>query len=810
MIVLLACGGWLLGLYLGAHFALPWVSALLLAAALGSLTLLLGGHRRQAAPLLLLGLALLFGLMRGGPPDRIPGDLHLFNDQTMTVRGVIGDDPEPAGRFLRFRFSARERWTDSTWVPLSGDAMVWAQPRVSQREGRPVSALHYGDRVELQGRGQEPPTFADFNYQAYLARQGIGSTFIGPEVTVLDAGHGNPLLSWIYGVRRRLGPALDGSLPEPQASLSRALLLGQRGNLTQDVEQAFRDSGTSHVLAISGLHVGVVLGLTLVVAQWALGRRRQLYVLLPLGAIWLYALLSGLSPSVTRAAIMGSIYLAALALGRQRDALAALALTAAIMAGLNPRLLWDLSFQLSFTAMAGLLLLSPLFLRWSEPLLQRAVGRHPGAVPWLRFVMASVAATLAATIATAPLLAFNFHRLSLVGIPATLLILPVLPGVLVGSLGAAVLGLASSALAQLVAWVPWLLEGYIVGVVQLFAGLPGAAFDVGSPAPALVGGYYGVLAFLLLLGRRQRWLPAAGHLLEVASRPPSRPAMRVGTLLVVGAVATLLWSGGLAQPDGRLHVWFLDVGQGDAILIRTPRGLNILVDGGSDSRVTLRELDRHLPFWDRDIDLAILSHPHDDHLNGLVEVARRGRIQRVLEPAADGEVSPTYARWREVLETEKIPRQEAYEGQRVQTPGGVVLDVLAPPRPAMGGTTSDIDNNSVVLRLLYGDVAVLLTGDMRREAESSLLDRGVRVAVPVLKVAHHGSDTSSTEEFLGKVSPVLAIISMGADNPHGHPSAEVVARLKKRLGPGRLLSTARHGTIEIHSDGTRLRVRTER
>ena len=199
----------------------------------------------------------------------------------------------------------------------------------------------------------------EFDYREYLARQGITALMRRPEATLLDEGLGNPFLSAVYRLRSSLSRSLNRTLAEPQASLAQALLLGKRGDIPQDVTQDFRDTGTSHLLAISSLHVGVVLALILPLSAALLGRRRNLYLLTPLGILWLYALLSGLSASVERAVIMASVYLLALALGRQRNALPPLALAAALMVAMEPNALYDISFQLSFAAVAGIILLGP-------------------------------------------------------------------------------------------------------------------------------------------------------------------------------------------------------------------------------------------------------------------------------------------------------------------------------------------------------------------------------------------------------------------------------------------------------------------
>jgi competence protein ComEC len=270
-------------------------------------------------------------------------------------------------------------------------------------------------------------------------------------------------------------------------------------------------------------------------------------------------------------------------------------------------------------------------------------------------------------------------------------------------------------------------------------------------------------------------------------------------------VAALVWIAAANVPDNRLHICFLDVGQGDAILIETPSGQHILIDGGPADGGLAACLGERLPFWGRRIDLVVSTHPHEDHIGGLVEILKRYEVKQVLESAVEYD-SPAYKEWQSLVEEKKMKRTIAQVGQHIELGEGIGLDVLYAGEASLGDTAAAIDSNSVVLRLVCGNVSVLLTADIFEETEGYLLSTRFDLSGTVLKVAHHGSDSSSCSKFLSVVKPQVAVISVGADNTFGHPSPEVVGRLSAT----HLYRTDQQGTIELITDGKRLWVKAER
>ncbi len=273
--------------------------------------------------------------------------------------------------------------------------------------------------------------------------------------------------------------------------------------------------------------------------------------------------------------------------------------------------------------------------------------------------------------------------------------------------------------------------------------------------------------------------------------------------------AILVWAAVLTTPDDNLHVSFLDVGQGDAILIQTPSHQNILIDGGPSPQTIDLELGEKLPFWDRTIDLMISTQPQADHITGLVEVLQRYKVKQVLEPGVSYN-SCVYQEWLKLIEEKEIKHDVAKAEQEVDLGSGIKIEVLNPPDEFFKGTSADVDNNGVVLRLSWGEVSFLFTADIRWEGEFELIKQRANLRSTVLKVAHHGSKTSTTPQFLSVVDPQIAVISVGANNTFGHPNPEVVARLRERLGEDSIYLTSENGTIEFITDGEKLWVKAER
>lgn len=801
---------WLLGVGLMAATGEAWAVAA--AAALALLAPLVARRSPRVLPWAVLAAACVVGgawRYDSTLPSTEPQGIARHNGgEAVRFRAVVSSEPDERDTSVRLRLSAREVF-DGGWQETSGGVLMRAAlyPR-----------YEYGDLLEVTGKLETSPILEDFDYREYLARHGVYSTIAYPKATLLATGQGNPLWARFYDLRADLGSALANALPEPEASLAQGILLGRRTSLPPSLSEAFNDTGTSHLLAVSGYNVTLVAGLFIAALAWLIGRRPAAW--LAVVAIVGYAFLVGGQPSVQRAAVMGGLYVVATALGRQSGGLSALALAGAGMTAFDPQLAKDVSFQLSFASTVGLIVFAPALRARLETALLAGAGDDALPGP-LRAAVELVAVTLAAIAFTLPIVAVHFGRISLVALPANLLTVPAFPLIMISSALTAVGGMVSSTVGTFFGWLTWPAVAYLRAMVEAWASVPSAAVSVDGFEVWHAVLYYVVLAGIVWLVMRrpgQSLLPTLpgwlGRLWGCLSTRPSTSSGRaegvspiLGLAGVLGLASVFVWLLVPGSPGDRLTVTFLDVGQGDAILIRSPAGHRILVDGGPSGEAISEALGRHLPFWDRHLDLVVLTHLHQDHVTGLVTVLERYDVDQVLAPPLPEDAWAVDRAWQEALEREHAAISEPVAGQWIDLGGGAWLSVLHPP-PSTPAVLADAgeDANSVVLKLTLGEASFLLAADLTAKGETYLTNRHADLRATVLKVAHHGSAGSTSADFLAAVQPLTAVVSVGQDNAYDLPSPETLGR----LAPRPVFRTDLNGDIEISTDGERLWVEVEK
>ena len=764
-----------------------------------------GGMR--VAPV--IGIALLVGIVAGGlrwsvaaPTAGRAGVETLPTDTPLRMIGVVSDEPTPRG-------TAHDLVLEDVVLrdPNLGDGPT--PGRLIVRVPR-AFAVQAGDQVGLEVtlRAADAADLEEAAYRERLRRQGIGALGSAWELQVI--GHrSNAMLEAPASVRRWLLDGLVRTVPEPEASLGAGILLGVRAGMDPAIRDAFAVAGLSHVVAISGWNVAIVVAL-IAAATHRLRARFGPHVpgVVAVMAVVAYVALVGASPAVVRAALMAVALLFARLGGSPAHAASALMGAVLVMVLVNPGALWDVGFQLSALATGGLILLA-------APLEAR-LGRWPA---WIR---TPVALTVAAQAATLPVLLATFEQVSLVAPLANVIVVPLIPAVMAGAAAASVIGglaaavpapLASDAGTWLAGGAAWLPLRGLIATGTAAAALPLAAIPLAG-APWFTATWYPGLALVVhrLNGRPEPGPPdlvplepadgSSRHALpEVAAFAPALAWAARPRRVALGVVLAVVLATAMSGSDGRLHLTVLDIGQGDAILIEAPGGATALVDAGPDPDLTLRRLGQSLPFHRRRIDVVVLTHPHQDHLGGLGEVLRRHDVALFVDGGRLIETDPHRAL---MAAAEREPGARvvaATAGQRIRV-GEVTLEILFPDALDVDGPLpeGDVNNGSIVLLVRYGTFEALLTGDAEAPVEALLEGRGELGPVEVLKVAHHGSDSGTTPAFVAATRPRVAIISAGADNSYGHPHRSTLDALAQVSGL-RIFRTDLDGNVEVVTDG---------
>ena len=603
-----------------------------------------------------------------------------------------------------------------------------------------------------------------------------------------------PSRLWLRLERTRhgLAEAAKQVAPSPEAAaLYATLAAGLRAELPDVWEERFSRSGLAHVLSVSGLHVAALAVVVLWLLRAGLVRVRRLSrrfdvrrvaagVAVP--ALWSYVLFTGMQAPAVRSGLMLTVMLLAHVLWRQADALNSLALAACVLVVFDPASVLDLSLQLSFLAVLSLILLSPVLraaIPWAAPEPGESSRVHRWVASFCDAILESLAASAAVTLASLPLVATAFHRISLAGLFANIVCLP-LGGVLSAlSAGGAAVYAVSPGLARPVLWVGTRACELLLRIAAFFSAQRWAAPELPTAGVAVTVLFFLGLALLALSPTRKR----------------------LGALLAAAAVATLFLRPRLRDPDA-VTVTFLSVGHGDAIVLRS-RGLTALVDGGGvpggtdvGARVVipyLRELGVS------SIDLAVLSHPHPDHALGLIRALGAFPTRRLWLPAGNDDGPLTQALR---VAVGAAPVEVIERGHAPFWLGDAKLDVLGPPRDRI--LLEGVNDRSTVLRVQHGEVSFLLTGDIEAAAEETLETS----RVTVLKAPHHGSKTSSTAAFVERVHPRYVVFCVGRNNRFHFPNPGVVDRY--RAVGSHCVRTDLDGAVRFVSDGHDVRLETFR
>jgi competence protein ComEC len=588
------------------------------------------------------------------------------------------------------------------------------------------------------------------------------------DVSYLGSKGVHSISDLFMNIKQRLIDSVDGFMPYPENTLLKGILFGYTADMPDMISEAYSATGMAHILAVSGMNVAFIPLIIYFIIK-PFNSKPRLVDGIAIAAIWVYAVISDLSPSVLRAAIMLSVLLGGRLLNRKADTLNSLSIAAIIILIINPLDIYNIGFMLSFAATAALLsIYKPI-----EGFLARFMPKALAEI---------CAATLAPQIATLPIIAYYFNQIPTLSLLANIAIIPFNGFIFLTGLVLSALGVILPVVASAIAYPLYIILRSVNIFTLAMAGIPWVAINVPSPSIPLIVAYYITICAVFLWRRMSR------H--QVTS-------IAVALAFIIAIEAFTVWAN-----DNRLKVVFLDVGQGDSIFISTPSHKNILIDGGN--RVDYMEdgFDAGqsivLPYLKHNgimhLDLIAYSHPDSDHIGGLVSVMNELRVDTVLYSIYDEEfLSTALNKGARVV--------KLVQGDRIEVDDGIVFEVLYPlAQPSFDGG----NNNSLVLKLKYRNFSLLLPGDIEADAENELI-QDADLESAVIKVPHHGSDTSSTDSFIAAVKPDVAVISVGNNN-FGQPSDNVIRRYYD--AGAQVYRTDKHGAVSIVTDGWNMSVET--
>lgn len=605
-----------------------------------------------------------------------------------------------------------------------------------------IPSIKYGDSLYIEGEFKQPEearNYKGYNYKQYLKTKKIIGTVELEKAKILKSSNG----SFIHNIQKYIKDTINGTLTDEEGNLLLAILLGDKDKLSEDIQESFKTSNLSHMLAVSGAHVSyIILGLTYVLQNSIIGKKNEKIVCIIF--LLFFMAITNFTPSVTRACIMAVLTLFSGIIYRKSDVYTNISVAALITLIFNPYNLLDLGFQLSYGGTIGIIIFI------------KRIQEKKSNSKVINYIKQMALVSIYANIIIIPIMMYHFNTVSFTFIISNIMASPILGIIVITGFLFIIASITVKPLTRLIAIFIKPILSILIKISQICSKLPFSNILVVTPYMFNVISYYAIILYC------------------IKSKKNNKCKIIICLLIVLILINFIIY----IFPQ-KLRIFFIDVGQGDSTLIITPDIKTVLVDGGGSDSFDVGEkvllpylLDRRI----LKIDYVLISHFDTDHCGGILTIMEKVKVKNIII-SEQAEHSENYERFKKLMIHKKIRLIEVKKGDKIKIGRYSEFKILFPTSRLL--SENPLNNNSIVAQFNYNNFKMLFTGDIEKLAEQQILKaEKAEIRADILKVAHHGSKTSSIPEFIKAVKPKIALIGVGKNNTFGHPNKQTIKNLE--------------------------------
>lgn len=605
-----------------------------------------------------------------------------------------------------------------------------------------IPSMKYGDSLYIEGEFKQPEearNYKGYNYKQYLKTKKIIGTVELEKAKILKSSNG----SFIHNIQKYIKDTINGTLTDEEGNLLLAILLGDKDKLSEDIQESFKTSNLSHMLAVSGAHVSyIILGLTYVLQNSIIGKKNGKIVCIFF--LLVFMAITNFTPSVTRACIMAILTLFSSIIYRKSDVYTNISVAALITLIFNPYSLLDLGFQLSYGGTIGIIIFI------------KRIQEKKSNSKVINYIKQMALVSIYANIIIIPIMMYHFNTVSFTFIISNIMASPILGIIVITGFLFIIASITVKPLTRLIAIFIKPILSILIKISQICSKLPFSSILVVTPYIFNVISYYAIILYC------------------IKSKKNNKCKIIICLLIVLILINFIIY----IFPQ-KLRIFFIDVGQGDSTLIITPDKKTVLIDGGGSDSFDVGEkvllpylLDRRI----LKIDYVLISHFDTDHCGGILTIMEKVKVKNIII-SEQAEHSENYERFKKLMINKKIRLIEVKKGDKIKIGRYSEFKILFPPSRLL--SENPLNNNSIVAQFNYNNFKMLFTGDIEKLAEQQILKtEKAEIRADILKVAHHGSKTSSIPEFIKAVRPKIALIGVGKNNTFGHPNQQTIKNLE--------------------------------